>query len=34
MNFDVDILDEHDPQLQLKNTESSISNFLLDTLIH
>ena len=34
MNFDVEILDEHDAQLQLKNTESSISNFLLDTLKH
>ena len=32
INFDVSILDEHDPLLQLKNTESSISNFLLDTL--
>ena len=33
MNFDVDILNRNDPQLQLSNTKSMISNFLLDKLI-
>ena len=32
MDLDVGILDKHDLLLQLKNTESLISNFLLDTL--
>ena len=32
MNFDVDILNRNDPQLQLSNTKSLISNFLLDKL--
>ena len=30
MNFDVDILNRNDPQLQLSNTKPLISNFLLD----
>ena len=32
MNFDVDILNRNDPQLQLSYTKSLISNFLLDKL--
>ena len=32
MKFDVDILNRNDPQLQLSNTKSLISNFLLDKL--